>query len=449
MEGSNLISEKLQIKLQFEYTPWLFILDQLIRVVILTVYLQNYISTWLFILIQIALLGLLILRQDRYQKYLRTKYTPYINQKYKELSPEIIYDDQIPEALTTYQAIFGFIFSFWFFFHIINTHNWYMYIFIFILSLLGTTICVLPLFLSIKYKEIAGVISVMPRLEKKFKDSNNQIKLAYQNVSNKYPDTFQSEKVSGYTVIDLDPVDQNDSRIARLESEIKNINHRSEAWMLESVFLGGLAFSGFLTLASANFLGKEPEVFNLFLTHFTQYFNRCSLVSGMSWISEIYNYFFKNDLYIVIMLLCLMTSVFFLLVLTLRWRLNGLSLNMDHLIRILIIFNSNEEELYNMRLENEAQFLQIQRLEKIQSKIETVLIDAEKLLIELRPTSLMMNTYRNIAVFLFYMVLIISGFYFSAVVAFLILSLAVFTQLFRTIETYSKIEKIKNVLKRH
>lgn len=149
------------------------------------------------------------------------------------------------------------------------------------------------------------------------------------------------------------------------------------------------------------------------------------------------------------MLLCLLSSVFFLLVLTLRHRLNTLSLNMDHLIRILIIFNAKEEELFNLKTEEQSNDFQIQRLEKISRKIDVALVDSENLLKELKPIAVIMNSYRNIAVFLFYLVLIISGFYFMPIIAFLILSLAIFTQIFRLFETYSKTELIRNLTNRH
>jgi hypothetical protein len=149
------------------------------------------------------------------------------------------------------------------------------------------------------------------------------------------------------------------------------------------------------------------------------------------------------------MLLCLASSVFFLLILTLRIRLNTLSLSLDHIFRIATIFNSKEEELYNTQLNFEQNPYQVQRFDKIQRKIDIALEDAEKLLIKIRPVSIMMNFYRTIAIILFYLVLIISGFYFKPIIAVAILGLALFTFLFRKIETYASIEEIKKRVTRH
>lgn len=448
MDETNLISQKLIVKLKFKYNPWFFILDQLLRIIILTLYLQSYFSTWIFILIQLALIGFEFYRLNKYKSKLIKKYNVYLNKKYTIEKPVLELDEEIPETLAIYQLLFGFIFSFWFFYHTFESHAWYLYILIFILAAGGAIICMLPLLATIKFREDLGIISAKPLRVKTFRNQKNLSTDAIEDVNKSYPDIFQTDKLIGYGIIELDTVDQNDVRIAKLESEVKSINHRSETWMLESVFLGGLAFSGFLTVASANFLGKEPVVFNSFLTHLKEYYNKCAFNEILSWLTEIQNHFFRNDLYIIIMLLCLLSSVFFLLVLTLRLRMNSLYLNMDHLIRILVIFNSKEEELFNSNL-NDSQNFQLQRLEKIQAKINSALIDSEKLLKELRPTSILMNTYRNIAVVLFYCVLIISGFYFMPIVAFLIFSLAIFTQIFRIFETYTKVEKIRNLLNRH
>lgn len=449
MSNTNLISEKIQVRISLLYNSWFFILDQLIRITVLILYIQNYFPTWIFLVVQGLLIYALKYRYDKYLNKLKIKYNDNINSAYSNFDPEIYIEENIPDGLIAYQFLVGFIFSFWFFYYIQGTLYWYNYILNFIFSIFGCAMFLMSLAFSIKFQESKGILTAKAFNMKVFKE-NEELKTVLNDVSKEYPNIFVSDKLlePNYQ-LELDPVDFNDTRIAKLESELKSIQHRSEAWMLESVFLGGLAFSGFLTVASANFLGKEPEVFNSFLTHLQNYFICCRNNQMSTWLSDISNNFFRNDLYIVIMLLCLLSSVFFLLVLTLRLRLNTLYLNMDHLIRILVIFNAKEEELFNLKLVDDSNDFQIQRLEKISKKINIALFDAENLLKELKPTAMMMNVYRNLAVFLFYLVLIVSGFYFMPIIAFLILSLAIFTQLFRLFETYSKIQLINNLLKRH
>lgn len=449
MSNTNLISEEIQVRIKLLYNSWFFILDQLLRIILLILYFWNYFSIWIFFFLQILLLYGLKYRYDKYLIFLKTKYNDNINSEYSYLEPKIFIEENISGALAIYQGLVGFVCSFWFFYYIQDNLHWYNYVLNFLLSIVGCIMFLATLIFTVKYQESKGILTAKAYRITIFKE-NGYSRVTKKDISKDYPNIFISDKLlESNDELELDPIDLNDSRIAKLESELKNMQHRSEAWMLESVFLGGLAFSGFLTVASANFLGKEPEVFRGFLNHTEKYFINCRNSELSSWVSGITNNFFRNDLYILIMLLCLLSSVFFLLVLTLRLRLNTLYLNMDHLIRTLVIFNAKEEELFNFKLAEDSNDFQIRRLEKITRKINVALNDAENLLKELTPTATLMNVYRNIAVCLFYLVLIVSGFYFMPIIAFLILSLAILTQIFRLFETYSKNQLINNLLKRH
>lgn len=443
-------SENLQLKLKLKYTPWLYILDLFLRIACLCLYLQNYIPVWLFVILQATLFVILAFYRDSYYEKMRKIYNKYINPKYSLSKIEIYFEDAAPDELVVVQLIVGFGFSFWFMYHVFDNHSWYMYFLFFLGACFGAFIFLLIIILTIQFKQPKSLVSFkVNRISSKI-NHKNVVEPAYTDTTKQYPDILLLDNIlTEEEIIKFDSVDYNDTQIAKLESELKNINYKVEAYLLESVFLGGLAFSGFLTVASANFLGREPEAFRGFIDHMMKFSRSCKNESFTIWFNEIQRNFFRNDLYILIMLLCLMTSVFFLLVLTLRLRLNSLSLNMDHLIRIMTVFNAKEEELYNLQFEVEMTESQSTRLKKISKKIDIALSDANKLLGELKPTVTIMSIYRNIALFLFYLVLIISGFYFMPMVATVIFILAAFTQVFRWFETYSKLGKIRNLLKKH
>lgn len=448
MNESNLIDEKFSVNLEFKYSPLLFILDQIIRVIILILYLYYDFSSWYFVIGQVALLFIMSSINDKIQEFTISKYKNFVNPIYTSLNPTINISKNIPSKLEGYQMLFGYAFSFWFVYHIFDNHLWYHYILIVFLALFGLVLCMLALeFTSLnrtwRAAQTAQIIIIKTILE------NGEEKSVKEDATLKYPDFLTQGIIVEPDPIDFDTVDLNDTKIAKLESELKSFNYKAEAWLLESVFLGGLAFSGFLTVASANFLGKETETFNLFIDHIKYYINTCTLHDVSYWYSNSSNLFSRNDLYIVIMLLCLLSSVFFLLILTLRLRLNSLSLNLDHIMRILTIFNAKEEEIFNNSGNLETQPNQVARFEKIQRKIDIAINDAEKLLVKIRPVFIMMNIYRTIALILFYIVLILSGFYFMPVVAVAIFALAIFTFIFRKIETYVNIEEIKRRVKRH
>lgn len=448
MDESNLITQNVTINLSFKYNPLIFISDQIIRIGILFAYLNYGFSIWYFLLIQLIILVATGLIADKIRESIITKYKKFINPIYINLNPNIQITDNLPSKLLGYQMFFGYAFSFWFFYHIFEIHLWYNYIFIIILSFFGLIPCVLSLILTSSYFTNKGALEVQVIINKLINENNTE-KIVQEDASLKYPNILTQGVHLEPDTIDFDTVDLNDTKIAKLESELKDVNYKAEAWLLESVFLGGLAFSGFLTVASANFLGKETETFQLFITHIKNYLNSCKIDELSTLYINSSNYFSRNDLYILIMLLCLLSSVFFLLILTLRLRLNSLSLNLDHIMRILTIFNAKEEEIFNNSENLENNPNQVARFEKIQRKIDIALNDAEKLLIKIRPVFIMMNIYRTVAIFIFYLVLILSGFYFMPVVAVGISGLAIFTFMFRKIETYINIEEIKKRVRRH
>jgi len=451
MDNEKQVKENYKsINIKLRYLPWVFILDQAIRICILFVYISGVFGNWQFILIQILLLIVIGIRYGAYSTKIENKYKAFINPNYSGQDIRISIDDNVPNGLTIFMALLGFIFSFWFFYHIFSNHRWYMYVLFFYLGVGGAFLFAMSSVFTIYLKESSGILGFKVNEITTLIGSDKKEETISNDVSKNFQDIIIKEKlnINSEEIIELDSVDYNDTRIAKLESELKNINHRVEAWMLESVFLGGLAFSGFLTVAAANFLENKSVAFNEFITHITSFANDCLTKSFYLWLHEIQNHFHRPDLNILIMLLCLMSSVFFLLVLTLRLRLNSLSLNMDHLIRIMTVFNAKEDELFNIQQEDVKRH-QETRLTKISKKIDVAISDAEKLLKELRPTVMMMSIYRNLAVFLFFMVLIVSGFYFMPVVSFLILSLAIFTQVFRLVETYSKLERIKRLIRKH
>lgn len=450
MNETNLINEKHSFSLTFKYSPLLFILDQILRIAILTAYLYYEFSTWLFLLGQLFIFGITVPISNKIVGSIKNKYRKFVNPQYESLNAEIDIVANIPSKLVGYQLFIGYAFSLWFFYYIFDNHLWYHYIFIVFLALFGLVPFMMILVLTPKYRvsKKAQSIKIINTKTVYSEQKNKNIPLVVDETS-KYPNFLLQGLIFEPDAIDFDTVDLNDTKIAKLESELKSTNYKTDAWLLESVFLGGLAFSGFLTVASANFLGKEPEAFLLFITHLSNYLSSCSMDDFTSIYQNSSIYFSRNDLYIVIMLLCLLSSVFFLLILTLRFRLNSLSLNLDHIMRILTIFNAKEEELYNNSENFDRKPNQVERFKKIQKKIDIALIDAEKLLIKIRPVFIMMSIYRTIAIFLFYLVLILSGFYFMPIIAVTIFGLAIFTYLFRKIETSLNIDEIKNRVKRH
>lgn len=118
MENINRTNrEKLQLKLKLKYLPWFYILDQLIRIAIFLLYLQNYFSTWVFVIFQISLLIIIGILHNKYEIKLEKIFKEYISSGYSNRKIQFSFEDNIPQALLGLQLLLGFIFSFWFSYH--------------------------------------------------------------------------------------------------------------------------------------------------------------------------------------------------------------------------------------------------------------------------------------------------------------------------------------------
>lgn len=448
MDETTLLREQKNIELHFKYSPILYLLDHALRFFLLWLYIKFDLSNWYFIISQLVLIGITGYVSDIFKEKIKSKYKNYINPIYSQEKFDISISENPPEKLLGFQLLFGFIFSFWFFYHWIGEPVWYEYILIIFAAFIGTVFFLIALLTSVSFRTKKLAIEVKVISNKTILQEEKE-KIIRKNITSQFPSVLISGILIEPDPIDFDAVDLNDTKIVKLESDLKNYTYKADAWLLESVFLGGLAFSGFLTVASANIVGEETKSFQHFLVHIYSCFSCWSNYGTSSWYLNLSNEFSRMDLYVLIMLLCLLSSVFFLLIITLRLRLNSLTLNLDHILRLLLVFNSKEEEIFNSFQNLENNPLQVARFDKIQNKIDTALNDAEKLLLKINPLFIMMNLYRTIALILFYFVLVLSGFYFVPQVAVAIFALAIGTIVFRKIETYISIEDIRARMKRH
>ena len=146
----------------------------------------------------------------------------------------------------------------------------------------------------------------------------------------------------------------------------------------------------------------------------------------------------------------LFCSVFYILILGLRTRFANLSLNMDHLIRVMTVFNAKEEELINFQLQGGKLDASLTtRKNKISQRISATISDAKSLAKEIQPVLRIMTLCRNIGLFLFFTILVTSGLLFSPQVSFAIFGLAILTWLYRNLENFTKLNKIRRLLRRH
>lgn len=324
-------------------------------------------------------------------------------------------------------------------------------------------------------------------------------------------DLIQGEKT--FEVEDLKPIDEhdydidrNDVEIVKLEGALKNEQTRIDAYILESVLFGALAFSAFITIIASerfNFtqqeytnLRKESVVFytqdslsrvqdakvigilpiafsgdtkehidagnkvshiavestfiesevKLFWQNITTLLDSVLLfnfsLASEAW-SRIQN---PRQLLILIMFETLFCSLFFLSVIAARLRYSIIAEEIDNLIRLARTFNDKEEEVYNLNLQidehNQVKSNLLRRLTALEKAINLRIERAKALRQQTKPIIFYMSLLRNMGVFMFIIILINSSMFFSNTLASIFISLSLFAYAYESIDGWLRKRRI-------
>jgi hypothetical protein len=270
-----------------------------------------------------------------------------------------------------------------------------------------------------------------------------------RDVNSIFPNAFPSLKEE--PLMATDRLDANDGMIARMESELKGINSTVDSYMLESVLLGALAFSGFLTIVASNVISGSDDPFTAIIKKFTDSAGTVLFSQKGINTEEFSNLFEGSNLFIVIMFESLICSVFFIMVLTLRLKYSDMSLKIDYLIRVLNIFNAKEEELIVLKMDdkNQDNTRITERTRLLTQKIEAGIADASHLLSQIKPVVGIMSFYRHVGLLFFYLVLVTSGLYFSWFVSLAIMGVALTSKLYRATSLMTRMETMQRIVRRH
>ncbi len=303
-------------------------------------------------------------------------------------------------------------------------------------------------------------------------------------------------------------VDKNDIAIVALEGQVKNLNSRVDAYVLESVMFGALTFSGFLTL-----IAIDPGAFQIsYIREFGTQFSRFAHDLMVFELDKIDNYeIFKinetvidskmrhinrpmidslstireglvklktlraedslklqhldihisnlssptksevvtNNLLSWIMLQTLICSSFFLLVIAARLQFTQLIEKIDNAMRLARTYNDKEEEVFILYLQDDSNSILRKRLEKLGEKIEKQLTISRDLLSEVVPVIQTMGFFRNIGVFIFLIIIITSLIFFdnNTAIFFTVLSLLIY--LYKQIDDWYRKIKLEAIILRH
>jgi hypothetical protein len=444
------ITENVHLKVNFKPISLVYVVDIIGRITLCTFYFINRMSVWLFLVVFLVSMIIEGVVYNRIQKMYETRLKEKIGEEKLKNFSKISLGFAFRDTLGAVYSIIGLIASFWFFTKIIVPEHWYTYLLILLLAIMGMVVFVITseFVLVPKAFDPTKFLAIKTTYAKRNENKEQVIETPVTtDVSHQFTnELLLIEKVFNQNIL-VDEMDVNDTEIARLESDLKDVQTKVESYMLESVLIGSLTFSGFLTIIASGVMLKPTQLGNTNLTGLTSIFvttNPAKLLSNLDrWISS-------EKLFTAIMFESLFCSVFFILVLALRMRFAQLTLKLDYLLRIMTIFNAKEEELINMEVSGIARTKAFDfRRKNLAYKISEAINDANKLVKDIKPLTRLMGVYRNIGLILFFLILTTSGCFFSAKIGFSIFLIAIITWLFRVIETWRTLDKIQRLVQRH
>lgn len=227
------------------------------------------------------------------------------------------------------------------------------------------------------------------------------------------------EDLSYDNLPNFEPVDENDRQLVRLQTEVAVFERRVESYTIESVLIGGLAFSAFVTIVASDAVSALPA---------GDLFRKLS-DTGRT-IGKIGTLSFRWDavgqalmqlltgprLLEVISCLALMCSILFLAVIVGRLRFNSLVGVANYSALMASTFNDKEEEVDRILQTTASDDLRA-RMRVLQGYIATSLAEGNVALDQLRPIVAYMGIFRHLGVVTFLATLVASAMWFSPVLA--------------------------------
>lgn len=247
--------------------------------------------------------------------------------------------------------------------------------------------------------------------------------------------------------LQTEEIDKNDIEIIKLESDLGNMIKRTESYVIESVFIGALTFSGFLTIVSSDKVQENIENLKFIPDYIQNLLNQLIVFNWGGMVKSIDQIVNGLVLFSLIAIESLICSTFFVLVLASRTKFSNLIEKLDYLIKIAKLFNSKEEEFYLLKEQN-VKGLE-HRLQYLKDKTQISIVDAKSVFEKIRPIYYHMIAFRNLGIYTFYLILITSGFYFSYSTAILIAIALLIGHFTRFVFTQFNSNSIRRIVEKH
>lgn len=407
--------------------------DQIIRWAVLLIFKQGYLNNIWFVIIQVLFIPILIIV---ILIFLNNRVKKKFEGKIKTISITAMPNKSVGILLTIFIILSWFVISN----VLIDLHisNWFLK---FIIQVIIFLIFAFYQFFITSLSHTADVSDIHF-----YPEGTNTYYCCKIETFDKYNGSNVSGKLTEKD-IETQEIDKNDLEIAELDSEVLNMLNRTEAYTLESIFIGALSFSGFLAIASSDKIQENLDAFTNLSTKLSTLLNN---VLQFKFNEYLINFNFLTSgwsLFALIAIQCLICSMFFILVLASRIRFSNLIEKLYSLLKIAQLYNSKEEELHLLELQKISGL--DHRLNYLKSKVEASLSDTRKILNKARPLYAFMSIFRNLGIISFYLILITSGLFFSTSISLSIIAILIFGFTFKSVLGILDNRKINDIINKH
>lgn len=425
-------------------TPIILIFDQFIRIIVLYLYNLNIIGTVLFWVFQVVVVVIFTLI---FANLLSKSFTKKVKKQFKSLmlkrdlilEKDLVLTSDASSSYSIMQFIFaitsGFV-TYSIFIDIIE----YSFVVIFLSILFGFIYLLLSLFYWAFYETNALSTKILHVYEIDDKKEKSEIFIDLSN-------SLKGNLIEKIQLSNL--IDQNELKIIKMTGLLKNFTSKADSYLLESVLLGALAFSGFLTLTATR---NNLSLFKDFFSSISLFFQDFLSMNFSGLHHSFINLTSGENLFMLISIETLLCSIFFILVISIRLQLSKYIEEIDEFVKITTNFNSRVEEIQKILLKSNSETIKNElnnRINELNYQISLKFEDVPKLVDQSKSIAFVMSLFRNLGLIFFHLILVTSGLFFSYEFSLVVLILAFFTFFYRQIQVYFDMRTIKDIKRRH
>jgi len=247
------------------------------------------------------------------------------------------------------------------------------------------------------------------------------------------------------TIVSQSQIDQNDARIVNGQVALSSVRQRVDAYILESVLFGALAFTAFVQILTS---GHPASV------DIAAFFSTLSKIGNAAVVLHVKTIFVgikdldtPASLLSAILLETLVCAMFFLSVIASRLRCSDFIERSNYFVQLAQAYNKKEEDLQHITIgwNQEKNVVLKQRSADLEATITDLMDRSTRLQQEIVPIVAYMRAFRSLGVATFLLILITSALLISPTLAVIFAMLSLCALLYSNIDTWIRNKRFREI----